>query len=225
MKIHPIKSFVGEYKKFVNRGNVVDMAVGVIIGGAFTAIVTAMSANILQPVINFALSEWFGNAHLDGLFTMLKEVYTEDGVLDMEASIYIDWSVFINAVIHFMLVALVLFCILRTINHLREEYAEFSEKARRGKPTKEERKAMKAAGIKRRDKAAVAAWYAEQERLAEEARLAAEEQARLDRLANPTTEDLLKDIRILLTAIAPAGTLPAMETAPAAQTEEQTSED
>ena len=203
MRVHPIQSFVGEYKKFVNRGNVVDMAVGVIIGGAFTAIVTALSGSILEPIINFALSEWFGNAHTDGLYTVLKEGYAEDGTLDLAASIYIDWSTFINTIIHFLLVALVLFCILRTINHVREEYAELSEKARKGKPTREERQAMKAAGIKRRDKAAVAAWYAEQAMLAEEARLAAEEQARLDRLANPTTEDLLKDIRTLLQRLAP----------------------
>ena len=203
MRVHPIQSFVGEYKKFVNRGNVVDMAVGVIIGGAFTAIVTALSGSILEPIINFALSEWFGNAHADGLYTVLKEGYAEDGSLDLTASIYIDWSTFINTIIHFLLVALVLFCILRTINRVREEYAERSEKARKGKPTKEERQAMKAAGIKLRDKAAVAAWYAEQAMLAEEARLAAEEQARLDRLANPTTEDLLKDIRYLLQRLAP----------------------
>ena len=203
MSIHPIQSFVGEYKKFVNRGNVVDMAVGVIVGGAFTAIVTAMSGSILQPIVNFALSEWFGNAHLDGLYTMLKESYAEDGTLDLAQSIYIDWSTLINAIIHFMLVALVLFCILRTINRIREEYQEFSSKARQGKPTREERRAMRKAGIKRRDKAAIAAWYAEQAMLAEEARLAAEEQARLDRLANPTTEDLLKDIRALLVRLAP----------------------
>ena len=206
MSIHPIQSFVGEYKKFVNRGNVVDMAIGVIIGGAFTAIVTAMSSNILQPVVNFALSEWFGDAHLDGLYTLLKEVYTEEGTLDMEASIYIDWSVFINAIIHFLLVALVLFCILRAINHIREEYQEFSTRARQGRPSREDRKAMRAAGIKLRNKTAVAAWYAEQAMKAEEARLAAEEQARLDRLANPTTEDLLKDIRTLLLRIAPEET-------------------
>jgi large conductance mechanosensitive channel len=203
MNIHPLRSFVGEYKKFVNRGNVVDMAVGVIVGGAFTAIVTAMSGSILQPVINFALSEWFGNAHLDGLYTILKQGYAEDGTPDLTASIYIDWSTFINAVIHFALIALVLFCILRTINHIREEYAELASKARKGKPTREERRAMRAAGIKLRDKTAVAAWYAEQAMKAEEARLAAEEQARLDRLANPTTEDLLKDIRALLERLAP----------------------
>ena len=62
---------------------------------------------------------------------------------------------------------------------------------------------MRKDGIKLRDKAAVTAWYAEKAIKAEEARLAAEEQARLDRLANPTTEDLLKDIRSLLQRLAP----------------------
>ena len=207
MSIHPIQSFVGEYKKFVNRGNVVDMAVGVIVGGAFTAIVTALSGSILQPVVNFALSEWFGNAHLDGLYTVLKPAYTTDEVgaevLDLASSIYIDWSTFINAVIHFMLVALVLFCVIRAINHIREEYAEFTNKVRKKRPSREDRRAMRKAGIKLRDKTAVAAWYAEKAIKAEEARLAAEEQARLDRLANPTTEDLLKDIRSLLQRLAP----------------------
>ena len=220
MSIHPIQSFVGEYKKFVNRGNVVDMAVGVIVGGAFTAIVTALSGSILQPVVNFALSEWFGNAHLDGLYTVLKPAYTTDEVgaevLDLASSIYIDWSTFINAVIHFMLVALVLFCVIRAINHIREEYAEFTDKVRKKRPSREERRAMRKAGIKLRDKAAVAAWYAEKAIKAEEARLAAEEQARLDRLANPTTEDLLKDIRALLIALSPESIAPA---SPALETE------
>ena len=223
MKIHPIQSFVGEYKKFVNRGNVIDMAVGVIIGGAFTAIVTAMSSNILEPVIKFALSEWFGNAHLDGLYTILKEGYAEDGTFSLESSIYIDWSTLINAIIHFMLVALVLFCILRTINHLREEYAEFAEKKRNARPTREERKAMRAAGIKCRNKAAVAAWRAakaEQEAAeAAAAAAAAEEQARQERLANPTTEDLLKDIRSILMVLAPEALAPEAPTAPDDQDE------
>ena len=223
MKIHPIQSFVGEYKKFVSRGNVIDMAVGVIIGGAFTAIVTAMSSNILEPVIKFALSEWFGDAHLDGLYTILKEGYAEDGTFSLENSIYIDWSTLINAIIHFMLVALVLFCILRTINHLREEYAEFAEKKHNARLTREERKAMRATGIKCRNKAAVAAWRAakaEQEAAeAAAAAAAAEEQARLERLANPTTEDLLKDIRSILMVLAPEALAPEAPTAPDDQDE------
>ena len=78
-----------------------------------------------------------------------------------------------------------------------------TEKVRKKRPSKEDRRAMRAAGVKLRNKAAVAAWYAEKAIKAEEARLAAEEQARLDRLANPTTEDLLKDIRSLLQRLAP----------------------
>ena len=91
-----------------------------------------------------------------------------------------------------------LFCIVRIFNRVRENQKEAIAKAKKNKPTKEERKAMKAAGIKLRDKAAVAAWYAAKaEKEAAEAAAAAaaaEEQARLDRLANPTTEDLLKAI-------------------------------
>ena len=101
------------------------------------------------------------------------------------------------------LAALVLFCVIRAINHIREEYAEFTDKVRKKRPSREDRRAMRKAGIKLRDKAAVTAWYAEKAIKAEEARLAAEEQARLDRLANPTTEDLLKDIRSLLQRLAP----------------------
>ena len=202
MSIHPIQSFVGEYKKFVNRGNVVDMAVGVIVGGAFTAIVTAMSGSIPQPVVNFALSEWFGNTHLDGLYTVLKPVYTTDEagaeILDLPNSIYIDWSTCINAVIHFMLVALVLFCVIRAINHIREEYAELTDKVRKKRPSREDRKAMRKAGIKLRDKAAVKAYFDEKKRLAEEKQRAdaaeAEEAKRKEREENPTTEDLLKQI-------------------------------
>jgi len=51
-----MKKFFGEFKKFISRGNVVDLAVGVIIGGAFTAIVTAFTNGILKPIINFLLS-------------------------------------------------------------------------------------------------------------------------------------------------------------------------
>ena len=50
-----MNNYIGEFKKFINRGNVVDMSVGVIVGSAFTAIVTAMSNNILKPIVNFFL--------------------------------------------------------------------------------------------------------------------------------------------------------------------------
>ena len=199
MSIHPIQSFVGEYKKFVNRGNVVDMAVGVIVGGAFTAIVNGLSNFILKPLINYLLAMILGKDTLAGIHTMLLPAYTTDEagaeVLDLANSIYIDWGSFINAIINFFLIAFVLFCIVRVFNRMRDNQ---KEAAQGRKAKKADRKVMKAEGVNTRDKAAVAAWYAARaEKAAAEAAAAAaaaEEQARLDRLANPTTEDLLKAI-------------------------------
>lgn len=197
-----MKNFFMEFKKFITRGNVVDMAVGVIVGGAFTAIVNGLSNFILKPLINYILALLIGKNTLSEIVTMLLPAYTTDEagaqILDLANSIYIDWGSFINAVLNFFIIAFVLFCIVRIINRVRDGHKELNEKAKKCRIPKEYRKAMKAEGIKLRDKAAVAAWYAAKaEREAAEAAAAAaaaEEQARLDRLANPTTEDLLKAI-------------------------------
>ena len=197
-----MKKFFAEFKKFITRGNVMDMAVGVIVGSAFTAIVNGLSNFILKPLINYLLAIMLGKDTLSEILTMLLPAYTTDEtgaeVLDLANSIYIDWGSFINAIINFFLIAFVLFCIVRIFNRVRENQKEAAAKAKADKPTKEERKALKAEGINLRDKAAVAAWRAKKaEQAAAEAAAAAaaaEEQARLDRLANPTTEDLLKAI-------------------------------
>jgi large conductance mechanosensitive channel len=195
-----MKNFFAEFKKFITRGNVVDMAVGVIVGGAFTAIVNGMSNFILKPIINWLLALVLGANKLSELYTMLKPAYLLDDAgnatkeLDLANSIYINCGEFINAIINFLLIALVLFIIVRFINKVRSN----DEKRRDYRPTKEERKEMKALGIKRHDKEAVAAYYAEKALAAEEAKAVADalaaEQARLEREANPTTEDLLKQI-------------------------------
>jgi len=194
-----------EFKKFITRGNVLDLGVGVIIGGAFTAIVNALSNNILKPVVNWILSLLLKKESLTELYTPLKGVWIvgEDGVgtLDLVNSIYIDWGLFIQAVLSFFLTAIVLFIIVKVINTVREQ-DEKLKKQLKPKITKEERKAMRAKGIKLKDKAAVAAYLeakaaAEAEKAAAE-KAAAEEKARLDREANPTTEDLLKKILAVL---------------------------
>lgn len=197
-----MKKFFAEFKKFITRGNVVDMAVGVIVGSAFTAIVNGLSNFILKPLINYALAMLLGKDTLSEIHTMLLPAYTVDEignqVLDLANSIYLDWGSFINAIINFFLIAFVLFCIVRTFNRVRENQKEAAEKSKSRKARKADRKVMKAEGVNVRDKAAVAAWYAARaEKAAAEAAAAAaaaEEQARLDRLANPTTEDLLKAI-------------------------------
>ncbi|MBE6600077.1 MAG: large conductance mechanosensitive channel protein MscL [Ruminococcaceae bacterium] len=198
-----MKKFFGEFKKFITRGNVVDMAVGVIVGSSFTAIVNGLSNFILKPLINWVLALIMGANSLDKVFTMLqpayKDIVNEAGdvigqEIDLANSIYIDWGSFINAIINFFLIALVLFTIVKIINKVREDGAKLKKR----KPTKEEKKGMKALGIKRSNKEAVAAYYADKEakaKLAEEEAKAAEaEKARLEREANPTTEDLLKKI-------------------------------
>ena len=202
-----MKNFFAEFKKFIPRGNVVDMAVGVIVGSAFTAIVNGMSNFVLKPIVNWFLAVIFGKNTISELYSFLmtayKDVLDESGAvigqeIDLAQSIYIDWGSLINAILNFFLIAFVLFCIVKFINKLREEQKEY----RSGKLTREQKKELKAAGIKRRNKEAVAAYFAEKKRIADEkaaaeaAAAAAEaaEKARLEREANPTTEDLLKMI-------------------------------
>lgn len=120
-KENGIKKFFGEFKKFITRGNVLDMAVGVIVGGAFTAIINALSNNILKPLIDWLLAAIIGGDSLSEIYTVLKPVYDQTtGLLDLTQSIYIDWGAFINAIINFLLIAFVLFCIVKTINRLND---------------------------------------------------------------------------------------------------------
>ena len=197
-----MKNFFAEFKKFITRGNVIDMAVGVIVGSSFTAIVNGLSNFILKPITNWLLALVLKKDALSELYTVLQPAYTTDEagaeILDLANSIYIDWGAFINSIINFLLIALVLFTIVKLFNKVRESQEALADRIDEGKPTKEERREMKKRGIKFSDKAAVSAFYAEKAKKIAEEKAAAEEKARLDRLANPTTEDLLKDIRDLL---------------------------
>ena len=197
-----MKNFFGEFKTFITRGNVVDMAVGVIVGSSFTAIVNGMSNFILKPLVNWLLALILGADTLSDCYTMLKPAYTpvlddagvETGemILDLSQSIYIDWGAFINAVINFFLIALVLFTIVKFVNRLRDR----SQKVKEGYLDRDERRELKAHGIKLHDVDAIKAYFEEKKKAEEEAAAAAaaeaEEQARLEREANPTAEDLLK---------------------------------
>ena len=197
-----MKKFFEEFKTFITRGNVLDMAVGVIVGSAFTAIVNGLSNFILKPIINWLLALVLGKGGLDGVVTILSQGYDANGAESLANSIYIDWGAFISAIINFFLIAIVLFSIVKIMNKIREGNAQLNDKIKKGMLTKEQKKELKALGIKLSDKVAVQAYLdkkAEEARLAEEqAKKEAEEQAKADRLANPTTEDLLKDIRALI---------------------------
>ncbi len=195
-----MKKFFQEFKKFITRGNVVDMAVGVIVGGAFTAIVNGLSNFILKPIINWLLAMLIGADALSEQLTFLTKVYKTEEILDPDGivvgtqdvvdltqSIYIDWGSFINAIINFLLIAFVLFIIVRIFNKFRDN----GKALKNGRATKDERKALKAQGKNWHNSEVVAEYRAE---LKAKADAEAAEKARLEREANPTTEDLLKAI-------------------------------
>ena len=196
-----MKKFFAEFKKFIMRGNVVDMAVGVTVGSAFTAIVNGLTNFILKPIINWVLAMIFGANSLTELYTFLKvsykDVLDEAGAVigqevDLANSIYIDWGSFINAVLNFFIIAFVLFCIVKLVNKMREEAKE----AKAERISKEDRWELKKRGIKLRDEAAVKAYMDEKAAIA--AAKKAEEDAKAAEAARiaqeNSTEGLLKQI-------------------------------
>ena len=107
-----MKKFLAEFKEFISRGNVIDLAVGVIIGGAFSAIVTSLTDNIIKPLINC-----IGGAEVQGKIHLVGDNY-------------IDYGSFISAVINFLIMAFIIFCIVKAINKMldlkkkKEEHKE-----------------------------------------------------------------------------------------------------
>lgn len=191
-----MKKFFREFKAFITRGNVIDMAVGVIVGGAFTAIVTALTNQIFKPLVNWALSGTDGG--LEQAVTMLKVVKDETGAIDMTKSIYIDWGAFITAVLNFFIIAFILFAIVKAINAARG-VAEEQVKAKYCGYSRDEYYDMRFAGMSKKQIKAAAV---ERDRLAaEEAeKAAAEAEAAANAPAPETQEDILRDIRELLKA-------------------------
>ena len=192
-----MKKIIAEFKKFIMRGNIVDMAVGVIVGSSFTAIVNALSNNVLKPLINYLLTLIFGADSLSEVYTFLMPYRDETGAIDLAQSIYIDWGAFINSIINFLLVATVLFAIVKIVNGLHERQLKALNDFLSDVPRKEDFKEMKRRGMKINEENIEKFMAEKKQRLLEEAEKAkaeAEEKARQERLENPTTEDLLKMI-------------------------------
>ena len=199
-----MKKFASEFKTFITRGNVVDLAVGVIIGGAFTAIVNGLSDYILKPLINALLFLILGKGSLENIYTFLhyETMVDEAGktVVDLANSIYIDWGAFISAIINFFIIAIVLFVIVKFINHMRENHDRIMDDILDDIPTKEDRKDMKAKGIKIIDRDAVKKYMEEKKARLEQEKIALEEKAKLDaeEAKKNSTEGLLLQIKELL---------------------------
>ncbi|MDE6201641.1 MAG: large conductance mechanosensitive channel protein MscL [Clostridiales bacterium] len=182
-----MKKFFKEFKDFITRGNVIDLAVGMIIGAAFTAIVTALVNGVFTPLINA-----IPMGDMSGLITMLKPAYmlNADGVkvLDLANSIYINWGELIMAIISFLITAMVLFLIIKAINTFRSN----AEKLKGAKIDKQLKAELKAKGMNKKQMIEyVAAQQAE-----------AEAKAKAEAEANKpeTAEQILAEIRELLKA-------------------------
>ena len=116
-----VHKFFEEFKQFIARGNVLDLAVGVIVGGAFTGIVNGISNFLLKPFINFLLSIILKGEGLASVVTPLTDkawVIAEDGTKTLDLSLCLQWGELISTVIEFMLIAFVLFSIVRIINNI-----------------------------------------------------------------------------------------------------------
>ena len=95
-----MKKFIEEFKAFALRGNVMDMAIGVIIGGAFTSIVTSLTDNLINPILGL-----FSGTDLSGF------------VLNI-GGVELRYGAFITSIINFLIMAFVLFCLLKAVNKL-----------------------------------------------------------------------------------------------------------
>ena len=193
-----MKKFFNEFGAFIKRGNVLDLAVGVIIGGAFTGIVNGLSNYILKPIINWLLALVIGTNGLEGAVTILSRAETAEGVLDLANSIYIDWGAFISAIINFLLIAFVLFMIVRTINRVSDGNQKLMKRLKKNILSKEDRVELKKRGIKYNDVEKVKAFLEEKQAKAEEEKKLAELKAAEEKKNNPSVEELLKDIKAIL---------------------------
>ena len=114
-----------EFKEFAVKGNMVDMAVGIIIGAAFGTIVTSLVNDVIMPPIGLAL----GGVDFSNIYTVLQEGATPGPYETLElakeaGAVTINWGVFLNAVISFLIVAICVFMIVRSINRLKREEEE-----------------------------------------------------------------------------------------------------
>ena len=194
-----MRKFFGEFKKFITRGNVFDMAVGLIIATAFNKIVSSMVNDMIMPLITYAT----GAASLAELSIPLRWE-----IVDGVKNVTLSWSYgnFIQTVIDFLIIALSIFIMVKVVNSSRERFKEMAEGFEQltSKELKAERKAvrMQAKQEKRKFKTVWKEYLDEKEKLKQqklelEAKEKAEKEAE-EKKNNPSEQELLKEIRDLL---------------------------
>lgn len=135
-----MKKLFKEFKEFISRGNVMDLAVGMIIGAAFTAIITAVVNGILKPLINMIP----GADGTSALQVVLKQPVTDAAGTIVKEAVILDFGAVISAIITFLCTALVLFIIVKAFNTAKKKAEQAKEKAEQLLKKKEEKAAEEA---------------------------------------------------------------------------------
>ena len=115
-----MESFKQEFKEFVLRGNVMDMAVGIIIGGAFGKIVSSLVDDILMPIVGL----FTGGINFTELKYVIKPAEINAAGEEIVAATTLNYGLFIQNVVDFLIIALVIFMMIRAINSLRRKHKE-----------------------------------------------------------------------------------------------------
>lgn len=113
--------FFAEFKKFIARGNVMDMAVGVIIGGAFGKISTSLVNDIIMPAVSMLVG---GINFSDWKIVLKQAVLDVDGVTELSPAVCINYGTFLSTILDFLIIAFAVFCLIRFLNNLHRKKEE-----------------------------------------------------------------------------------------------------
>ena len=112
--------FVAEFKKFIARGNVMDMAVGVIVGGAFGAISKSLVNDIIMP----AVSMLTGGMDFSQWKWILREAVLDESGAEIAKAISINYGTFLSTILDFLIISFAVFCLIKTLNRLHRKKEE-----------------------------------------------------------------------------------------------------
>ena len=113
--------FFAEFKKFIARGNVMDMAVGVIIGGAFGKISTSLVNDIIMPAVSMLVG---GITFSDWKIVLKQAVLDVDGVKELAPAVAINYGTFLSTILDFLIIAFAVFCLIKFLNGLHKKKEE-----------------------------------------------------------------------------------------------------
>lgn len=182
-----MKKFFSDFKKFISRGNVVDMAVGVAVATAFTAIVTAFTKGFISPLLALLT----GDSNLSEAKWVIREAVLDAEEVVITPEVAILWGAFVQAIIDFLIIAFALFLLLRVAFKVSEKARKIAENTKKTLDPKAEAEAKAAAE-------AEAAAKAEAEAAAAAAKEAADAAAAAEKAREEEQMQLLRDIRDLL---------------------------